>query len=153
MLVILAYQNDASAKVNEQGEAAEEWLRATLTYLRNAPGVWIQPLTLPANTPKWRALNQRMVDVAVGLGAENGIVVTHPDWLREGDQRLIFGGNVVYAVSSLEGVPLDLAPFILFLDDPSRAASAVPGDVWTLTRPGSDLRAWAPLWQRSRGCR
>jgi len=152
MLTILAYRNDLSAKVNDQAEAAEDWLRTVLTYLRNAPGVWIQPFAFPIATPKWRALNQRMVDVAVGLGAKNGIVVAHPDWLGEGNPRLIQGENVVYSVRSLDGLPLDAALFILTVDEPSHLPADLPTGVWSLTQP-RDLSAAAPVWRRSQGCR
>ncbi len=153
MLVILSYQNDLSAKVNDQGEAAEEWLRTTLTYLRNAPGVWLQPFAFPIATPKWRALNQRMVDVAIGLGAENGIVVTQPDWLQTDGRGLLQGVNIIYSADDLEGLPLDAAPFILNVVDPAQALARLPDGVWSLSKRSDDLSAIAPLWRLSRGCR
>ncbi len=152
MLTILAYRNDLSTKVNDQAKAAEEWLRTALTYLRNTPGVWLQPFAFPIATPKWRALNQRMVDVAVGLGAKNGIVVAQPDWLQEDRPRFIQGDNVAYSVRSLDGLPLDAALFILTVDEPARLTADLPAGVWSLTQP-SDLSAAAPIWQRSQGCR
>lgn len=152
MLVILAYRNDLGETVRKQGEAAEDWLRLMLTYLRNAPGVWFEPLARPIATPKWRAMNQRMVDVARGLGAENIIVVNQPDWLRDAPREFLSGSNIAYAVPSPDGWPLDAAPFILTNVDSAAIEATQVAQVWSIASDAARPDEWAPLWRASKTC-
>ncbi|MCS7056173.1 MAG: glycoside hydrolase family 5 protein [Thermoflexales bacterium] len=153
MLVILAYRNDLNETVRKQGEAAEDWLRLALTYLRNAPGVWFEPLARPIATPKWRAMNQRMVDVARGFNADNVIVVNRPDWLQRAPREVLAGSNVVYAVPTPNGWPLDVAPFILTDFDGADLAAAQSGQVWSIASEAVRPTDLAPLWRTSRPCK
>jgi hypothetical protein len=152
MLVILAYRNDLRETVRDQSEAAEDWLRLALTYLRNAPGVWFQPFEQPISTPKWQAINQRMLDVVRGLRADNVVVVYQPDWLRQAPRALLNGSNVVYSVADLSGWPLDEAPFIWAAFDGRDTAAVEAAQVWSIATEDVPPEALAPLWQRSRAC-
>ncbi|MCL6510986.1 MAG: cellulase family glycosylhydrolase [Anaerolineae bacterium] len=152
ILVILAYRNDLQETVRDQGEAAEDWLRLALTYLRNAPGVWFQPFERPIPTPKWQAMNQRMLDVVRGFRADNVVVVHRPDWLRQAPRALLNGSNVVYSVTDLSGWPLDGAPFIRAAFDGRDAPAVEAAQVWSIAAEDAPLEVLAPLWQRSRVC-
>ncbi|GIV85208.1 MAG: hypothetical protein KatS3mg052_2215 [Candidatus Roseilinea sp.] len=152
MLVVLAYRNDPSETVRKQGEAAEEWLRLALTYLRNAPGVWLEPFARPIATPKWRAMNQRMVDVARGYRADNIIVVHAPDWLRNTSDAPLIGDRIVYAVSSLDDWPLDVAPFILTDFDGAGVQAVQDAQVWSIATEAVRPADLAALWRASQPC-
>ncbi len=152
MLVVLAYRNDPGETVRKQGEAAEEWLRLVLTYLRNAPGVWLEPFARPIATPKWRAMNQRMVDVARGYRADNIIVVRAPDWLRDASDGLLVGDHIVYAVSSLAGWPLDDAPFVLTDFDGAGVQAVQDARVWSIATEAVRPADLAALWRASQPC-
>jgi len=153
MLVILAYRNDLRQTVRDQGEAAEDWLRLALTYLRNVPGVWFQPFEQAISTPKWQAINQRMLDVVRGFRADNVVVVHQPDWLRQAPRALLNGSNVVYSVADLSGWPLDEAPFIRAAFDGRDAPAVEAAQVWSIAAEDAPLEALAPLWQRSQTCK
>lgn len=180
MLVILAYRNDVRDSVRNQGNDAEEWLRLMLTYLRNAPGVWLQPFASPIDTPKWRAINQRMVDVVRGFPADNIVVIAHPLWLKTaGAAEVLDGGDVVYAVDAPNGRsrdggsrddgsrddwPLDAAPFIVTglggqaTDEAIEAVKAAR--VWSIAEDGAadsaadstPATALSALWKSSATC-
>ncbi len=152
MLVVLAYRNDPGETLNQQGEAAEEWLRLVLTYLRNAPGVWLEPFAQPIATPKWRAMNQRMVDVARGYRADNIIVVRAPDWLRDTSDAPLVGDRIVYAVSSLDDWPLDVAPFILTDFDGAGVQAVQDARVWSIATEAVRPTDLAGLWRASQPC-
>ncbi len=152
ILVILAYRNDLEETVRKQGEAAEEWLRLALTYLRNAPGVWFEPFARPVATPKWRAMNQRIVDVARGFRANNVVVVNAPDWLRDASSAPLTGSNVVYAASSLDGWPLDALPFILSDFDGTDAEAVQSAQVWSIAADDLVTPVRSALWRSSRTC-
>lgn len=152
LLVILAYRNDLGETVRKQGEAAEEWLRLALTYLRNVPGVWFEPFAQPIATPKWRAMNQRMVDVARGFRADNVIVVNGPDWLRDAPHELLTGSNIAYAVYALDGWPLDAAPFILTGFDGTGVEAVQTAQVWSIAAEAVRPADLAPLWRTSKPC-
>lgn len=152
MLVVLAYRNDLGQTVRKQGEAAEEWLRLVLTYLRNEPGVWLEPFARPIATPKWRAMNQRMVDVARGYRADNIIVVRAPDWLRKASREPLVGERIVYAVSSLEDWPLDDAPFILTDFDGAGVQAVQDARVWSIAAEAVRPADLAALWRSSQPC-
>ncbi|MFC1463230.1 MAG: cellulase family glycosylhydrolase [Candidatus Brachytrichaceae bacterium NZ_4S206] len=152
MLVILAYRNDLGETVRKQGEAAEDWLRLVLTYLRNAPGVWFEPFARPITTPKWRAMNQRIVDVARGLRADNVIVVNTPDWLRDAPHELLTGSNIAYAVPSLDGWPLDAAPFILTGFDGVDIEAVQVAQVWSIATEAVRPSDLAALWRMGKPC-
>ncbi|MCS6846290.1 MAG: cellulase family glycosylhydrolase [Anaerolineae bacterium] len=152
MLVILAYRNDLDETVRKQGEAAEDWLRLALTYLRNAPGVWFEPFARPIATPKWRAMNQRMVDVARGFRADNVIVVNAPDWLRDAPNERLTGSNVAYAVPALDGWPLDAAPFILTDFDGADVGAVQAAQVWSIASEAVQPAGLLALWRTSKPC-
>ncbi len=152
MLVVLAYRNDPGETVRKQGEAAEEWLRLALTYLRSAPGVWLEPFARPIATPKWRAMNQRMVDVARGYRADNIIVVRAPDWLRDASDEPLVGDHIVYAVSSLEDWPLDVAPFVLTDFDGAGIRAVQDARVWSIATEAVRPADLAALWRASQPC-
>lgn len=168
MLVILAYRNDGHDSVRNQGNDAEEWLRLMLTYLRNVPGVWLQPFTSSIDTPKWRAINQRMVDVVRGFPADNIVVIAHPLWLRtDGAAEVLDGDNVVYAVDApngrsrggeaLDDWPLDAAPFVVTglggqaTDEAIEAVKAAR--VWSIAADSTPVAASSVLWKSSATCR
>ncbi|BCX05139.1 MAG: hypothetical protein KatS3mg053_3077 [Candidatus Roseilinea sp.] len=152
MLVILAYRNDLGETARKQAEAAEDWLRLVLTYLRNAPGVWFEPFARPIATPKWRAMNQRMVDVARGFRADNVIVVRAPDWLRDASDEPLVGDHIVYAVSSLEDWPLDVAPFVLTDFDGAGIRAVQDARVWSIATEAVRPADLAALWRASQPC-
>lgn len=156
LLVIIAYDNDtdfsSNSKLNKVAENAEDWLRLAITYLLKSPGVWYEPFAKPpAQSPKWPAVAQRMVDVVRGYGAQTVILISEPAWLRQGG-ALLKGGNVAYTVASLDGYPIDAAPFLVQPFDGSDVESIQSAQAWTLA-PEANAGALAPLWKTSVSCR
>ncbi len=105
--------------MNSRTDAAEDWLRLMLDYLKNNPGVWFDPANAiqDVSPKRQRSIAQRLVDVARGYGADNVVVVNQPDWLAgpEPDvSQLLKGDNVVYGidVEDMNRYPLDAAPFL-----------------------------------------
>lgn len=156
MLVIIAYDNDtdfsSNSKINDVAEKAEDWLRLAMTYLLKSPGVWYEPFNVPpVESPKWVSISQRMVDVVRGYGAQTVMLIGEPVWLKAGGE-LLKGGNVAYSVASLDGYPIDTAPFVLQPYDGSAAPAVQSGQVWTMS-PEAQAGALAPLWKTSVSCR
>ncbi len=156
MLVILAYDNDADfssrSKINDTSEKAEDWLRLALTYLLKSPGVVYEPFNAPpADSPKWPAIAQRMVDVVRGYGANTLMLIGEPAWLKEGG-ALLKGDNVAYSVASLDGYPIDDAPFVVQPFNGSNVKAIQAAQAWTIA-PEADAGASSPLWKTSVSCR
>ena len=156
LLVILAYDNDtdfgSTSKINDIAEKAEDWLRLAMTYLLKSPGIWYEPFVAPpAQSPKWPAVAQRMVDVMRGFGADTVMLIDEPAWLKRGG-ALLKGGNVAYSVASLEGYPINDAPFVLQPFDGNSAETIQSAQVWTLA-PEPQAGALSELWKSSVSCR
>lgn len=156
LLVIIAYDNDtdfsSNSKLNDIAEKAEDWLRLAMTYLLKSPGIWYEPFaTPPAQSPKWPAVAQRMVDVVRGFGANTVMLIDEPAWLKSGGV-LLKGDNVAYSVASLDGYPIDAAPFVVQPFDGKHVESIQTAQVWTLA-PESQAGALASLWKSSVSCR
>jgi hypothetical protein len=156
MLVILAYDNDtdfsSSSKLNDTSEKAEDWLRLAMTYLLKSPGVMYEPFNAPpVNSPKWSAIAQRMVDVVRGFGADTVMLITEPDWLKNGG-ALLKGGNVAYAAASLDGYPINDAPFVVEPFDGTDAPAIQAAKVWSLA-PEAQAGGLSSLWKSSVSCR
>jgi hypothetical protein len=153
MLVIVSLRNDPQTEVNAQADEAEDFLRLMMSYLRNAPGVWFEPVGVPIASPKWPGIAQRVVDVARGYEADNVIVFGNPVWLRDGSGPLA-GRNVVYGVDALAGWPLGAAPLLVLDYDGNGIPEIEAVQVGTITRDDDQAQALAPLWRRSQpGCR
>ncbi len=144
LLVILAFRNDPSKTERKQAETSDDWLRLMLTYLRFSPGVWLEPYATAPDSPKWREMAQRSVDVARGLGSPVPIVIAEPRWLLQGEPPLL-GENVAYISADAQALPRYAEMPILLLALTQR--SAVPGDTTWLIAPESAL---VTLWDSSR---
>lgn len=154
ILVILVYRNDTKETVNTQADNAEDWLRLTLTYLLNAPGVWFEPFDTPIDTPKWQAINQRMVDIVRGFRADNVVVIGNPTWLKDaGAAASLDGRDIVYSVESLGGQPLDAAPFVLMGFDGANMPTVRAAHVWTLTAGLDHISNFSGWWRSSQVCK
>lgn len=156
MLVILAYDNNtdfsSNSKLNDVSEKAEDWLRLAMTYLLKSPGIAYEPFaTPPAQSPKWPAVAQRMVDVVRGFGANTLLLIAEPAWLKNGG-ALLKGENVAYSVASLDGYPVNAAPFVVQPFEGSSIESIQSAQVWTLT-PESQAGGLSALWKSSTSCR
>jgi hypothetical protein len=130
LLVILSWDEDIQAPVNSRADAAEEWLRLMVDYLKNNPGVWFDPANAirDVSPRRQRAIAQRLVDVARGYRADNVLVINQPDWLADPDpaiRRLLNDGRVVYGidVEDMSRYPLDAAPFLFTRWRNSRVAA------------------------------
>jgi hypothetical protein len=155
MLVVLAFRNEAADTVNNQADGAEDFLRLALTYLRKSPGVWLEPFATPVDSSKWQEIAQRMVDVARGYRADAILVINNPNWLTDPEVATgLIGSNIVYAVPSLDGWPLDAAPFIVSpFDGASADADAEriqAAQVWSIAKEGE---TYPDLWRSSQMCR
>ncbi len=156
MLVIIGYDNESdftsNSKINDVAEKAEDWLRLAMTYLLNSPGIWYEPFNAPpADSPKWPAIAQRMVDVVRGYGAQTVVLISEPAWLKEGG-ALLKGGNIAYSAASLDGYPINDAPFVAQPHAGEDAAAIQAAQAWTLA-PEADAGAMSPLWKTSVSCR
>ena len=153
MLVIVSFRNNPKTTVNSQADEVEDFLRLMMTYLRNAPGVWFEPIGVPIDTPKWPGIAQRIVDIARGYNADNVLLFGNPIWLRDGRGPLS-GANVAYGVESLEGWPRDAAP-LLVLDYAGQDLPAIEAaQVWSIARDDSLAPTLSALWKQSQvGCR
>jgi hypothetical protein len=156
MLVIIAYDNDTDfstrGKLNDVSEKAEDWLRLAMTYLLQSPGIVYEPFNVPpAESPKWPAIAQRMVDVVRGFGAQTVVLISEPVWLKDGGE-LLKGDNVAYTVASLEGYPTDDAPFVVQPYDGRDADAIQSAQAWTLA-PEANAGGLSSLWQSSVSCR
>jgi hypothetical protein len=152
MLVILAFRNQAQATVNDQADAAEDWLRLAMGYLRASPGVWFEPFTSPINTPKYEDIAQRMVDVMRGYRAEQVIVIADPAWLKTSGSAPLTGGNIAYRVDALAGWPLDAALFVLTDIGAGDIQAVQSAGVWSIAAEDADVSALATLWRTSQPC-
>jgi hypothetical protein len=156
MLVIIAYDNDTDfstrGKLNDVSEKAEDWLRLAMTYLLQSPGIVYEPFNVPpAESPKWPAIAQRMVDVVRGFGAQTVVLISEPVWLKDGGE-LLKGDNVAYTVASLEGYPTDDAPFVVQPYDGRDADAIQSAQAWTLA-PEANAGGLSSLWKSSVSCR
>lgn len=156
MLVILAYDNDVDfssrSKINDVAEKAEDWLRLAMTYLLKSPGIVYEPFNAPpAESPKWPAVAQRMVDVVRGFGANTLVLISEPAWLKNGGAPLQ-GGNVMYSVASLDGYPINDAPFVVQPFDGSDVEAIQSAQVWTIA-PETQAGGLSSLWKSSVACR
>jgi hypothetical protein len=156
MLVIIAYDNDTDfstrGRLNDVSEKAEDWLRLAMTYLLKSPGIVYEPFNVPpADSPKWPAIAQRMVDVVRGFGAQTVMLIGEPAWLKTGGE-LLKGDNVAYAVTALEGYPVDAAPFVVQPFDGSNIEAIQAAQAWTLA-PEASAGGLSSLWQSSVSCR
>lgn len=158
MTVVLAWDNNVAEQPKNQTENAEDWVRIVLTYLRNRPGVWLDPYANEVKTDpvRKRIGAQRIVDVVRGLGADNVVLITDAGWLAEADPELgkpLSGGNVVYAVPRIDGPMqpwLGRVPMFLAGGAPSAAPEGLDGSI---AGADADPRAMAPGWRASRPCR
>lgn len=156
ILVIIAYDNNtdfsSNSKLNDIAEKAEDWLRLTMTYLLKSPGIWYEPFaTPPAQSPKWPAVAQRMVDVVRGFGAQTVMLIDEPAWLKQGG-ALLKGNNVAYSAASFDGYPINDAPFVVQPFDGDNAQAIQAAQVWTLAAE-SQAGALTPFWKTSVSCR
>lgn len=159
MVTVLSWQNDPSAKPDDQADLAEDWLRLSLTYMRNTPGVWLESFANPiqtANAKRQKAIAQRMVDVVRGFGGDNIILVSNADWLVDPDPALnapLQGSNVVYGVAdaakaqqiSARGLPVVLMALA--------AQPAQPLPVGSIALANANPTAFETFWKTSVGCR
>lgn len=159
MVTVLSWQNDPSAKPDDQADLAEDWLRLALTYMRNTPGVWLEPFASPiqtANAKRQKAIFQRMVDVVRGLGADNMILISNADWLLDPDPELaspLQGANVVYGVAdaaragqiAARGLPV----VVMALAAPP--AQPLPGS--SISAVSASPAAFETFWKTSAGCK
>ena len=129
MLVILSWGDVIRAPVNDGADAAEDWLRLMVDYLKNNPGVWFDPTDgiRDVNSKRQRAIAQRLIDVTRGYNATNPIVINQPNWLSDPDpdtRQPLSGGNIVYGidVEDMNQYPLDTAPFLFTRWQNSRVA-------------------------------
>lgn len=151
MVVVLTWQQPTDDKsVNTQAEEIEDWLRISVVYFADRPGVWFDPFGAPfkwassfgspvePNLGKQRAIAQRMADVLNGYRYKNVLLVRNPVWLLDGDAehaKPISGSNVVYGTDDLSALPKyatgQLPFFWLSLDDAAKA----PANISTIAKP------------------
>ena len=158
MVAVLSRVNNPSAKPDNQADDAEDWMRLALSYLKNSPGVWLEPFTQPiagANSKRQKAIAQRMVDVVRGLGVDDIVLISNADWLLDPDPATsapLQGKNVVYgladAAAAQKVYARGLPVFVMELAAPPAqlpfagsfaAASASPA-------------AFESLWKTSKSC-
>lgn len=164
LAVILSWQNDTTAKVDNQIDDAENFLRLAMTYLDKTRGVWFEPLRNPIDTngmrrsapdPRetQRAFAQRMIDVVRGFGGDHILVINHATWLRMEDvafNKPFAEKNVVYGVSeTLDGLDASRLPlFVVRLEN----ASAMNKNVIGSASSGLDAARFANVWRSSVAC-
>lgn len=159
MVTVLSWQNDPSAKPDDQADLAEDWLRLALTYMRNTRGVWLEPFARPiqsANAKRQKAILQRMVDVVRGLGADNIILAGNAEWLLDPDPALsapLQGTNVVYGVkdaaSAQKIAARGLPVFVMELAAPPAQFSASG----SIAAANASPAAFEAFWKTSAGCK
>jgi hypothetical protein len=152
MLVILSYHNNPALSVNAQADNAEDWLRLAIQYLRNAPGVWFEPLDAAMNSPKYQGVAQRMVDVANGYRADNVFVIRDPIWLK-GNSAGLNGRAVAHSVAAPTEWPSTAAPFIVVSSDIQTLQAAATTGSWAIADSDAVSPARAELWRASVPCR
>lgn len=164
MVVVLTWQQPTDNKsVDTQAEEIEDWLRISVVYFADRPGVWFDPFgsafkwissfgsSVAPNLGKQRAIAQRMADVLNGYRYKNVLLVRNPIWLLDGNAehaKPISGNNVIYGVddlSTLPKYPVDQAPFFwLSLDDVAKAPANMSTIAGPTAAPSPALQAF---WQ------
>lgn len=158
MLALLSFVNNPSAKPDSQADDSEEWMRLALSYLRNSPGVWLEPFTQPiggASAKRQKAIAQRMVDVVRGLGVDDILLISNADWLLDPDPELsapLKGANIVYGVTDLAAAQKLGARGLPVLVMELAAPPAQTPPFGSLAAASANLAAFEKLWQTSVGC-
>lgn len=154
MAFIMSWHQPVGTRpIKIQAEEIEDWLRITLNYVGNRPGIWLDPFGAPlAVTPgKLQAVAQRMSDVLNGYRHKNLLLISDPVWMVDSDpkntQQLLKGANVIYGLSDFNALPkypTDKAPFVwLSLDNPAY----VPANMSTLALDTQPPAALQTFWQ------
>jgi len=164
MVVVLTWQQPTENKsVDTQAEEIEDWLRISVVYFADRPGVWFDPFGAPfkwissfgsavePNLGKQRAIAQRMADVLNGYRYKNVLLVRNPIWLLDGNAehaKPISGNNVIYGTDDLNALPkypTDQLPFFwLSLDDAAKAPANLSTIAPSTAAPSSALQ---DFWQ------
>jgi hypothetical protein len=155
-VLVLSFFGDPAHPDQMQADDAEDFISLMLTYLKNSPNIWLEPINAPLpsyDIARRRSIDQRMLDLMRGNKAANVMVVHNPRWMIEAPaafQRPLIGDGVVYSAdASLDAakLPLSAVPF-LSVDANVPAGDQLPwaGVVLTST---ADAAVAAAYWQRA----
>lgn len=158
MVAVLSRVNNPSAKPDDQADDAEDWMRLALSYLKNAPGVWLEPFTQPiagAGPKRQRAIAQRMVDVVRGLGVDDIVLISNADWLLDPDPAInapLQGKNVVYGLADAAAAQKVFARGLpVFVMELAAPPAQLPS-AGSFAAIGVSPAAFESVWKTSASC-